>query len=422
MEQNISEKNESDFGAHFLSGFVKWVGVALVVGAVGGVVGALFYSLVNGAAELRGKFPFLIFLMPLSGLLIAHLYRINRMSDNGGTNQVISSVRDKNHPPVVIAPLIFVSTALTNLVGGSAGREGASLQLGGSIGSAVGKLFRLDEKDMSVVVMCGMSAVFSAVFGTPLTAAVFTIEVISVGQFYYSSLVPCLVSSLTAYGTSLVLGVVPERFEKIEVCDFSLPAFLKVAALGVLCALLSMVFCIVMKRSSRAIKKLLPNVYLRILSGSAAIILLTIVCGSQKYNGTGMNLVEAAVLNGKAQPWDFALKLVFTAISLGVGFRGGEIVPAFAVGATFGCVMGGLMGLAPEFGAAVGLIATFCGVVNCPVASIFLSVELFSSEGLLFFALAGAISFMLSGYYGLYSSQKIVYSKLTAKFIDRRAK
>lgn len=422
MEQNISEKNESDFGAHFLSGFVKWVGVALVVGAVGGVVGTLFYSLVNGAAELRGKFPFLIFLMPLSGLLIAHLYRINRMSDNGGTNQVISSVRDKNHPPVVIAPLIFVSTALTNLVGGSAGREGASLQLGGSIGSAVGKLFRLDEKDMSVVVMCGMSAVFSAVFGTPLTAAVFTIEVISVGQFYYSSLVPCLVSSLTAYGTSLVLGVVPERFEEIEVCDFSLPAFLKVAALGVLCALLSMVFCIVMKRSSRAIKKLLPNVYLRILAGSAAIILLTIVCGSQKYNGTGMNLVEAAVLNGKAQPWDFALKLVFTAISLGVGFRGGEIVPAFAVGATFGCVMGGLMGLAPEFGAAVGLIATFCGVVNCPVASILLSVELFSSEGLLFFALAGAISFMLSGYYGLYSSQKIVYSKLTAKFIDRRAK
>lgn len=422
MEQNISEKNESDFGAHFLSGFVKWVGIALVVGTVGGVVGALFYSLVNGAAELRGNFPFLLFLMPLSGLLIAHLYRINRMSDNGGTNQVISSVRDKNHPPVVIAPLIFVSTALTNLVGGSAGREGASLQLGGSIGSAVGKLFRLDEKDMSVVVMCGMSAVFSAVFGTPLTAAVFTIEVISVGQFYYSSLVPCLVSSLTAYGTSLVLGVVPERFEKIEVCDFSLPAFLKVAALGVLCALLSMVFCIVMKRSSRAIKNLLPNVYLRILAGSAAIILLTIVCGSQKYNGTGMNLVEAAVLNGKAQPWDFALKLVFTAISLGVGFRGGEIVPAFAVGATFGCVMGGLMGLAPEFGAAVGLIATFCGVVNCPVASILLSVELFSSEGLLFFALAGAISFMLSGYYGLYSSQKIVYSKLTAKFIDRRAK
>lgn len=422
MEQNISAKNESDFGAHFLSGFVKWVGVALVVGAVGGVVGALFYSLVNGAAELRSKFPFLLFLMPLSGLLIAHLYRINGMSDNGGTNQVISSVRDKNHPPVVIAPLIFVSTALTNLVGGSAGREGASLQLGGSIGSAVGKLFRLDEKDMSVVVMCGMSAVFSAVFGTPLTAAVFTIEVISVGQFYYASLVPCLVSSLTAYGTSLVLGVVPERFEGIEICDFSLLSFLKVAALGVLCALLSMAFCIVMKRSSRAIKRLLPNVYLRILAGSAAVILLTIVCGSQKYNGTGMNLVEDAVMNGKAQPWDFALKLVFTAISLGVGFRGGEIVPAFAVGATFGCVVGGLMGLAPGFGAAVGLIATFCGVVNCPVASIFLSVELFSSEGLLFFALAGAISFMLSGYYGLYSSQRIVYSKLTAKFIDRRAK
>lgn len=420
MEQKT--KADRNFGGHFISGFFKWAAVALVVGAVGGVVGTLFYSLVNGAADFRARYPFMLYFLPLFGLLIAHLYRINGMSDNGGTNQVISSVRDKNHPPVVIAPLIFVSTALTNLGGGSAGREGASLQLGGSIGSAVGKLFRFDEKDMSVVVMCGMSSVFSAVFGTPLTAAVFTLEVISVGQIYYASLLPCLGSSLAAYGISLSLGAVPERFYGVKVADFNLPSVLRVALLGVLCALLSMVFCIVMKRSSKLIKSFIKNVYVRILAGSAAVILLTLICGPQKYNGTGMSLVESAVLHGNAQPWDFALKLLFTAISLGVGFRGGEIVPAFAVGATFGCVFGGFLGLDPGFAAAVGLIATFCGAVNCPIASIFLSVELFGGEGILFFALACAVSFMLSGYYGLYSSQKIVYSKLTARFIDRTAK
>ena len=402
MEQKT--KADRNFGGHFISGFFKWAAVALVVGAVGGVVGTLFYSLVNGAADFRAGYPFMLYFMPLFGLLIAHLYRINGMSDNGGTNQVISSVRDKNHPPVVIAPLIFVSTALTHL------------------GSAVGKLFRFDEKDMSVVVMCGMSSVFSAVFGTPLTAAVFTLEVISVGQIYYASLLPCLGSSLAAYGISLSLGAVPERFYGVKVADFNLPSVLRVALLGVLCALLSMVFCIVMNRSSKLIKSFIKNVYVRILAGSAAVILLTLICGSPKYNGTVMSLVESAVLHGNAQPWDFALKLLFTAISLGVGFRGGEIVPAFAVGATFGCVFGGFLGLDPGFAAAVGLIATFCGAVNCPIASIFLSVELFGGEGILFFALACAVSFMLSGYYGLYSSQKIIYSKLTARFIDRTAK
>ena len=350
--------------------------------------------------------------MPVGGLVIAHLYRINKMSDNGGTNQVISSVRDKDHPPVIIAPLIFVSTAITSLVGGSAGKEGASLQLGGSIGSAVGKLFRLDEKDMSVVVMCGMSAVFSAVFGTPLTAAIFTIEVISVGQLYYAALLPCLASSITAFGVSGLFGTIPERFSGVAVPAFSVENTAKIVLLGGICALLSIAFCISMKATARYIKSLLKVV----------VVVLTLAVGSQKYNGTGMNIVEQAVLQGQAEPWDFALKLVFTAISLAVGFRGGEIVPVFAVGASFGCVAGSLLGVDPGFAAAIGLVATFCGAVNCPVASIFLSIELFGGEGAVFFAVACAVSFALSGYYGLYSSQKIVYSKLTARFIDRTAK
>lgn len=422
VEMNINTKKESEPFAHFITGFLKWAGIALLVGAVGGVIGALFYALVSGAAEFRGKYPNMIFLMPVGGLIIAHLYRINKMSDNGGTNQVISSVRDKDHPPVIIAPLIFVSTAITSLVGGSAGKEGASLQLGGSIGSAVGKLFRLDEKDMSVVVMCGMSAVFSAVFGTPLTAAIFTIEVISVGQLYYAALLPCLASSITAFGVSGLFGTIPERFSGVAVPAFSVENTAKIVLLGGLCALLSIAFCISMKATARYIKSLLKNVYIRMILGSAVVVALTLAVGSQKYNGTGMNIVEQAVLQGQAEPWDFALKLVFTAISLAVGFRGGEIVPVFAVGASFGCVAGSLLGVDPGFAAAIGLVATFCGAVNCPVASIFLSIELFGGEGAVFFAVACAVSFALSGYYGLYSSQKIVYSKLTARFIDRTAK
>ena len=419
---NGSIKNESEQAVHFITGFLKWLSIALFIGFIGGAVGALFFALVSGAAELRAQHPYILLFMPIGGLLIAHLYRINNMSDNGGTNQVISSVRDKRHPPVIIAPLIFVSTAVTSLVGGSAGKEGTSLQLGGSIGSAVGKLFGLGEKDMSVVVMCGMSAVFSAVFGTPLTAAVFTIEVISVGQIYYAAFLPCLASSITAFGISGLLGTVPERFELSAVPRLSTLPVLQTVLLAALCALLSVVFCVTMKMSGKYIKKLLKNVYIRMLAGSAAVLALTVIVGSQKYNGTGMNIVERAVLQGQAEPWDFAVKLIFTAISLAVGFRGGEIVPVFAVGASFGCVAGALLGIDPGFAAAIGLCATFCGAVNCPVASIFLSIELFGGSGIVFFAVACAVSFALSGYYGLYSSQKIVYSKLTARFIDRTAK
>lgn len=154
--------------------------------------------------------------------------------------------------------------------------------------------------------------------------------------------------------------------------------------------------------------------------GGVLIVLLTLLVGSRDYNGAGGQVIEAA-MEGTAVPWAFVLKMVFTALTLGAGFRGGEIVPTFFVGSTFGCAVAPLLGLDPAFGAAIGLIALFCGVVNCPVASIVLSVELFGGEGILFFALACALSYLLSGKFSLYSSQKIVYSKLEPKYIDENA-
>lgn len=264
---NINTKKESEPFARFITGFLKWAGIALLVGAVGGIMGALFYALVSGAAEFRGKYPNTIFLMPVGGLIIAHLYRINKMSDNGGTNQVISSVRDKDHPPVIIAPLIFVSTAITSLVGGSAGKEGASLQLGGSIGSAVGKLFRLDEKDMSVVVMCGMSAVFSAVFGTPADRCHFHNRGYKRGTAILccSASLPCFVRycfAVSAFWND------SRTFFGVAVPVFSVGNTAKIVLLGGLCALLSIAFCISMKATARYIKSLLKNVYIRMILGS----------------------------------------------------------------------------------------------------------------------------------------------------------
>ncbi|MDO5125272.1 MAG: chloride channel protein [Ruminococcus sp.] len=403
--------------------FVKWITIAFIVGATGGGVGALFSKAVIWVTGIRQANSWLIYLLPVGGLAIIGLYKLSKMSEDAGTNLIISSIRTSIDVPMVMAPLIFVSTVITHLLGGSAGREGAALQLGGSIGAKIGSLLKLDERDMSLVIMCGMSAVFSALFGTPLTAAFFAMEVISVGVIYYAGLVPCIASALVAFEISTFFGNKPEAFEISEYIPKLAPvSLLQTAVLAAGCALVSIIFCMAMKYTHEILRLTFENSFIRAVVGGCAVIFLTLIIGNQDYNGSGMDVITNAVENGTAHWYSFLLKIVFTAITIGAGFKGGEIVPTLFIGSTFGCVAGGLLGMSPQFGASLGIIALFCGVVNCPVASIFLSIEMFGVQGLLFFAFASGISYMLSGYYGLYSSQKIVYSKLKTKYVNKNVK
>lgn len=394
---------------------IKWLAVGGLIGGIGGVIGSLFHIGVSYATRWRSAHPWVLYLLPLLGLIIVGLYRVTGV-EGKDTNAVIESVHFGKNVPVLLVPVIFLSTVLTHLGGGSAGREGAALQIGGGIGFETGRLLRLGEKDLPLATLCGMSAVFSALFGTPLTATVFAMEVISVGVFYYAGLVPCLTASLVGYLVSLLMGVPPTRFTVAaplpEACTM-----LPVLALAIGCALVSILFCRGLRETGRMAARLLPNPYWRAAIGGALIIGLTLLAGSTDYNGAGMELVERAV-SGEANAWAWLLKLLFTAVTIGFGFKGGEVVPSFFVGACFGCVLGGLLGLPAGFGAAIGLVAVFCGVVNCPFASIFLSIELFGAGGLLYFAVACAVSYLLSGYCGLYSSQTILYSKMRAEFIN----
>ena len=290
------------------------------------------------------------------------------------------------------------------------------LQIGGGIGFEAGRLLRLGEKDLPLATLCGMSAVFSALFGTPLTAAIFAMEVISVGVFYYAGLIPCLTAALVGYLVSLLMGVPPTRF---AVADPGLDPWtmLLVILLAIGCAVVSILFCRGLQKTGKLAARLLPNPYGRVLVGGALVIVLTLLVGNTNYNGAGMEMVEQAV-SGDVEPWAWLWKLLFTAVTIGFGYKGGEVVPSFFVGACFGCVLGGAMGLPAGFGAAIGLVAVFCGAVNCPIASVFLSIELFSTGDVLYFAMACAISYLLSGYCGLYSSQTILYSKMRAEFIN----
>lgn len=397
--------------------FLRWIILAVITGFIVGGVGILFVKGLGLANNFRGEHPEIILGLPLAGLALVFLYKISDYENDKGTNLVISTLHAESQIPFRMAPLIFIATITTHLFGGSAGREGAALQLGGSIGNQLGRWFHLDEDDTRLIVMCGMSAAFSAIFGTPLAAVIFAMEVATIGSMQYAAFVPCMFSSLVASSFATSMGCHAEAFTITEPLDFALVPALWIALLGILCALVSIVFCQALHTSGHLFKKHLRNPYIRIVVGALAIILLTIILQTSAYSGAGVNLIEEAFA-GEAPKTAFIWKIIFTAITLGIGFKGGEIVPSFCIGATFGCLFGSLVGISPSLCAAVGMVAVFCSVTNSPITSLVIGFEMFGFGCMKYLLIGVAISYMLSGYTGLYSEQTILQSKYKAQTIN----
>ena len=398
---------------------IRWVIFSIFSGIVVGSVGVVFFRMMALVTHLREVHTWLIFLLPIGGLAIVGSYKALHDEHDTGTNLVLSAIQSGDHLPFRMAPLIFLSTIITHLFGGSAGREGAALQLGGSLGNSIGRLLRLDEKDKNIMIMCGMSAAFSALFGTPMAAAIFSMEVVSVGIMHYSALVPCVVASLVAHGIAYESGIMPETFVISEIPAFGIKTAIIISGLAILCAFVSVLFCVILHGTEHFCKRRFQNPFVRIFLGGCLIIILTLLVGDQRYNGAGMNVIERC-FEGSVRPEAFLMKMIFTAITIGTGYKGGEIVPSFFTGATFGCLFGEIIGFSPSLCTAIGMTGVFCGVTNCPITSLLISFELFGYDGMPYFLLSVAFSYMLSGYFGLYHSQKIMYSKYKTNYINKK--
>lgn len=398
--------------------FLKWGLLSLGIGTAVGLISSLFHLALKEAAVIRERYPMIILLLPAAGILIVLIYKFLKLINDKGTNLVLTAVRDGEKMTWRNTISIFSGSVLTHVCGGSAGREGAALQIGGSVGSQIGIWLKLDSQDCRMLTMCGMSAGFSALFGTPAAAAFFSMEVISVGIMHYSAIVPCVISALTGLAISSRFGVAPDKqIINLESADVSV--YLRVLLIAVCCAALSIVFCFVLKNAARFYRIFIRNTYLRIVIGGAAVAVLTFLCGTYDYNGVGEEVINRAF--SESASWEqFALKLLFTALTLGAGFKGGEITPVFFVGATFGSALAPLLGLDCSLGAAIGMSCLFCGVTNCPLTAVLLCTELFGAQYLPLYLLACSCAYMLSGYAGLYSEQKILYSKLEPKYIDKK--
>jgi len=394
----------------YLKTFLKWTLLGLLMGVLGGLLGAGFHHALHFVTHLRGEHSWLIFLLPVGGLLTVGLYRLLKMQGNRGTNEIIDATLDGHPVSPMVAPSIFLATAMTHLFGGSAGREGAALQLGGSTASMLAKLFRLKDTERRVMIMAGMSAVFAGLFGTPLTAALFCMEFESVGTLFTPALLPCYLAAFTASRVSGLLGVHAEGYLLDTAYAITLGNCWKFLVLAVLISCLGIAMCWVFHKAEHLAAHRVKNPYVRIAAGGAIVMVLTLLVGDHRFNGAGMDMALKAVA-GEADWYSFLMKMLFTAVTLAAGFKGGEIVPTFCIGATFGCVVGGLLGLDPGIAAALGLVGLFCCATNSPFASIVLSIEMFGGANLYLFALVCVICFVLSGNSGLYASQIIEFSK-----------
>lgn len=403
METKIKSKN-------ICITILKWLGLILLLGLLSGILGATFAKAIAFVTNIRMQNGWLILLLPIGGLASVFVFKtleVNAM----GTNQVLKSAEGENCLSPLLAPAIFLGSVISHLLGASVGREGAALQLGGSIATYLSKIFKLDEEGRKILVYCGMAGLFSAVFGTPIAAFLFAIEVVYVGKIKLKAILPAFLTSFVAFFVSKGLKTHPERFNLKTVPAFSLLVLFKTAMLIILAGVIGIVFCYALRYLEKYLKKIIKSDYLRIVLGSVVIVALTAIIGNQTYNGAGVNFIESIFEIEIVINEAFVLKMLFTVIAVSAGFKGGEIVPTLFIGAAFGSAAAVLFGLPVSFGAAIGMTALFCSVTNCPLATIFLGLEMFSFKGAGYLILAAVLSFAVSGKIGLYSAQKRITFK-----------
>ncbi|MBE6787924.1 MAG: chloride channel protein [Ruminococcaceae bacterium] len=402
---------------HKTKSAVKFFAICILLGVSGGIIGAGFSFLITFVTKLRLSHGWIICLLPVASLSIVFIYQ--KLGIQGmGTNDVLQSADKENLISAKLPLGIFVTSAISHVLGASVGREGAALQIGGGAATFFAQKFGLTEPQRQILVRAGMSAVFAAVFGTPLTAFLFALEIVYVGVIHLKSVIPCFITAFSGYFTARLLGAHPERFHLSALPSFSLATVFEIFILTVLVAVLCIGFCHLLHHGEKFAKKVIKNSYLRIAIGGAIILAFTVFIGTQDYNGAGIQVIERIFEGDKDpasisfSPEAFLLKLIFTAVCVSAGFKGGEIVPTLFIGATFGALVASFGSLPCEFGAALGMVLLFSGVTNCPLASIALGFELFSGVGFWYFVPSVLLCFVLSGKSSLYSAQKHKYNFL----------
>ena len=376
---------------------IKWLFLSAVSGACIGSASALLLVSLEWATQYREHHLWIIALLPVAGLLIGLMYHYLAGTAARGNNFLIEEIRSPHDIiPFRMAPLVYIGTVLTHLFGGSAGREGTGVQMGGAIADRFSKLFRLPKRDHQVMVAIGISAGFASVFGTPLAGAVFGLEVIVVGRMRYEAILPVFLSAAFAQLACHAWGVEHTLYPAPVVPALGVASILWVALSGILFGIVAMIFSRSIGFWGGLAKKYISYPPLRPVAGG----------GTTKYIGLGVPTIVASF--SEQQMWyDFLLKLLFTTFTIGVGFKGGEVTPLFFVGATLGSALSFIIPLPMSLLAGLGFVAVFAGATNTPIACTFMGIELFGIEPGIYLGIACVVAYLFSGHTGIYTSQVV---------------
>jgi len=420
MPFRFNLREQFSLGVHV----AKWIVLASPVAAVVGSACALFLTSLDIATELQWKHPELLYFLPLAGVAIYFLYAWSGKNADAGNNLIMDEIHQPGGGvPARMAPLILVSTVLTHLFGGSAGREGTAVQMGGSIADSAARWWRLADVDRRTLLMTGIAAGFGGVFGTPVTGAIFALEVLAIGRITHEAILPCLLASIVGDWSCAAWGVRHTDYHQvIETLATIDPVLLtKVVVAGAVFGLASVVFAELTHGLQRVFKFAIRWPWLRPVAGGLAIIALVYLLGTRDYLGLGVHSIPGeangvSILSsfkaGGATPLSWWWKILFTAITLASGFKGGEVTPLFFIGATLGNTMAIILGAPIDLFAALGFVAVFAGATNTPIACTVMGLELFGAEHAVYIATACFFAYMFSGHSGIYLSQRIGTPKI----------
>lgn len=427
---------------------VKWLILGMPTGFIIGSAVALFLWALDWATQTRFNFPWLLFLLPVAGIGVGGLYHLVGKSVEAGNNLIVDQIHEPGGGvPARMAPLVLIGTVITHLFGGSAGREGTAVQMGGSIASKIGQILHMKESDMRILLMCGVAGGFGSVFGTPLTGAIFALEILAIGQMSYEAIIPCLIASIIGNATTRAWGIHHTQYHLAALGRMNLLRAMppmswlilgKVAIAAMAFGLASVLFAELAHGLHRIYKWIIPWPSFRPALGGLLVIGLVYALGTRDYLGLGVTAdphhpnavcILSSFHEGGATWFSWWWKILFTAVTLSSGFKGGEVTPLFFIGAALGNTMARLLHAPVDLFAALGFVAVFAGATNTPFACTIMGVELFmtgqnellGSGFVIYLAVACFLSYLFSGHTGIYLSQRIGTPKIESSTLPPNA-
>lgn len=397
----------------FLRLALRWGIIGTLVGTLAGTASAIFLYSLEWATSTRVLNGWLIWLLPVAGFAMGWTYHRYGSSAALGNNLVIDEVnRARARIPMRMAPMVLAGTVLTHLVGGSAGREGTAIQMGASLADNLPRFLRVfrprSPLDRRLLIMAGIAGGFGSVFGVPAAGFIFGMEVQRVGRVRYEGFIPCLIASFVGDLVTRAWGAPHAHYPHLPATPNAPILLIKVLVAGIAFGLTALLFIELTHGIKRALSRLTAYTPLYPVLGGTVVLGLTLALGTTDYLGLSLPLIFSAVeQGGEVLLYAFALKLLFTAITLGSGFLGGEVTPLFVIGSTLGYTLGHVLGVDPSFMASLGLVAVFAGAANTPLACAVMGIELFGGDAALYLFLACAVAYLASGHRGIYTTQGI---------------